>query len=127
MKTLFIFLLMLGMSPHLSAQEPPEPHAIIFHTAIVAGMALQGGDAMQTAYLLGTQPIHESNPILAPFSNHPFAFGATKLGMAAGLTWGIMKLHTTHRWIAVALLGAEIGLESYVVIHNNALLPPNRR
>ncbi len=114
-------------APSVFAQEPTEPHAAIFHAAIVAGMALHGGDAMQTAYLLGSRTGSEANPALAPFSHHPLAFGATKLGIAAGLNWAIIRLHKDHRWVAMALLGAEIGLECYAVVHNNALLPPDKR
>ena len=94
---------------------------------IAAGMALHGGDAMQTAYCLGTRECREGNPALAPFSNHPFWFGFTKLGIATGVNYAAIKLRKEHPYWALLIVGAEISLETYAVIHNNRLFPPAGR
>lgn len=128
MKILLAVLIGLGIAQSSWGQEPPEPHPILFHAAIAAGMALQGADAMQTAYLLGSRQGQEMNPVLAPLSDYPAWFGATKLGLAAGISWAIIHLHSRPkgRWAAVGLLVGELVLESYAIAHNNRLLPSRR-
>jgi hypothetical protein len=88
-------------------------------------MALQGGDAMQTAFCLGTQQCKEGNPVLAPFEDHPFWFGFTKLGIASAVSYAALRLRKPHTYWALLIVGMEIGLETYAVIHNNALFPPS--
>jgi len=92
---------------------------------IAVGMALQGGDAMQTAYCLGQQQCKEGNPVLAPFEDHPFWFGFTKLGIATGISYAAIRLRKPYPYWAALIVGAEIALETYAVIHNNALFPPS--
>ena len=102
----------------------PEPHATLFHALIVGGMALQGADAMQTAYVIGGGRGTELNPVLQPFSAHPATFGAVKLGVAALTSWGVIKLHasSSHRWVAVALLAEEYVVETWCIAHNARVL-----
>jgi hypothetical protein len=88
-------------------------------------MALQGGDAMQTAFCLGSQQCKEGNPVLAPFEDHPFWFGFTKLGIATAVSYAALRLRKPHTYWALLIVGMEIGLETYAVIHNNALFPPS--
>jgi hypothetical protein len=92
---------------------------------IAVGMALQGGDAMQTAFCLGTEQCKEGNPVLAPFEDHPFWFGFTKLGIASAVSYAALRLRKPHPYWALLIVGMEIGLETYAVIHNNALFPPS--
>jgi len=92
---------------------------------IAVGMALQGGDAMQTAYCLGQQKCKEGNPVLAPFEDHPFWFGFTKLGIATGISYAAIKMRKPYPYWAALIVGMEIALETYAVIHNNALFPPS--
>ena len=92
---------------------------------IAVGMALQGGDAMQTAFCLGTEQCKEGNPVLAPFEDHPFWFGFTKLGIASAVSYAALRLRKPHTYWALLIVGMEIGLETYAVIHNNALFPPS--
>jgi hypothetical protein len=102
----------------------PEQHPTLFHALIAGGIALQGADAMQTAYVIGTGRGHEVNPVLQPFSAHPAAFGAVKLGIAAASSWAIVKAHQSpkYRWIAVALLAEEYAVETYCIVHNQRVL-----
>jgi hypothetical protein len=105
----------------------PEPHRLIFHALIGVNMSLHGGDAMQTAYCLGSQQCREGNPVLAPFSSHPFWFGVTKLGIATGVSAAAIRLHKTHpRW-AAGILAGSLALETYAVIQNNRKFPPSAR
>src|SRR5580765_7274290 len=94
-----------------------EPHALLFHTLIAGGVALQGSDAMQTAYVLGNGGGRELNPVLQPFSDHPAAFGAMKLGLTAVSTWGLVKLHAQPgkraRWLTIAILAEEYLIETW--------------
>lgn len=101
-----------------------EPHADLFHALIAGGIALQGADAMQTAYVIGAGLGHEVNPVLQPFSDHPAAFGAVKLGIAALSSWAIVKSHQSpkYRWVAVAMLIEEYAVETYCVVHNESVL-----
>jgi len=103
-----------------------EPQALLMHVLITGGVALQGSDAMQTAYVLGNGGGHELNPVLQPFSSHPAAFGAMKLGLVAVSTWGLVKLHAQPgkraRWITIAILAEEYAIETWCITHNERVL-----
>jgi len=103
-----------------------EPQATLLHALIAGGVALQGADAMQTAYVLGNGGGRELNPVLQPFSNQPAAFGAVKLGLAALSTWGLVKVHAQPgkraRWLTVAILAEEYAIETWCIVHNERVL-----
>lgn len=106
----------------------PEPNAKLFHVLIAGAMALQGADAMQTAYIKGAGLGHELNPILQPFEDHPALFGAVKLGSAAVIDWLLIKLHADpkNRWVAVALLVEQYAVQTWCVVHNQQVLNGRR-
>ena len=108
-----------------------EPHAMLLHALIAGGVALQGADAVQTAYVLGSGGAHEMNPVLQPFSQQPAAFGAMKLGLTALSTWGLVKLHAQPgrkaRWITIAILAEEYLVETWCIAHNQRVLRDLRR
>ena len=108
-----------------------EPHGTLLHALIAGGVALQGSDAMQTAYVLGNGGGRELNPVLQPFSGEPALFGAAKLGLAALSTWGLVKIHALPgekaRWLTVAILAEEYIVESWCIVHNENVLRDLRR
>ena len=108
-----------------------EPHATLLHALIAGGVALQGSDAMQTAYVLGNGGGQELNPVLQPFSGEPALFGAAKLGLAALSTWGLVKIHALPgrkaRWLTIAILAEEYVVETWCIVHNENVLRELRR
>lgn len=91
------------------------------HIVLCSYMAAQGADLATTFYAIGANKGTEANPILAPLVRYPFAIGAIKMGVAAGTSWALIKLHKTHPRLAfwVALVGTA-GV-SAVAWHNAQL------
>ena len=108
-----------------------EPNALLLHALIAGGVALQGSDAVQTAFVMGKGGAGELNPILQPFSSQPAAFGAMKLGLTALSTWGLVKIHAQPgkraRWITIAILAEEYLIETWCIVHNERVLRDLRR
>ena len=91
------------------------------HLAIGTYMTLNGMDLATTEYLLGAGKAREANPVLAPFSSSPVAFGAVKMGTASLTSYLLLRIHKTHpKW---AFVLANIGNMVYagVVYHNSRL------
>ena len=91
------------------------------HIAIGTYMTLNGMDLATTEYLLGAGKAREANPILAPFSSNPVAFGAVKMGTASLTSYLLLRMHKAHpKW---AFVLANIGNVVYagVVYHNSRL------
>jgi hypothetical protein len=91
------------------------------HLAVGSYMSLNGADLAVTSYLLGARQAREVNPLLAPFSSQPVAFGAFKMGLAAFTSYGILRLEKSRPRLAFILAGLGTGLYAGVVYHNARL------
>lgn len=111
-----LVLALLAAAP-LRADEP-ESHPRVLRVLIGTALTLHGGDLGQTMYCFGAARCREWHPVFAPLSDHPFAFGAVKVGVAAAANAAIWKLHHTHPRLAFAILAAQIASEGFAVVHN---------
>jgi len=98
----------------------------LLHLALASYTTLNGADLATTEFLLGSDRGREANPILAPFSNRPVAYGAVKMGLSAGTVWLLLRYHHDHPKLAWGLTTLGIAVEGFTVWHNYTLLPPVR-
>jgi hypothetical protein len=121
MKLLLTLLAVLALAAPASAQSERP-----LHIAVASYMTLQGADLAVTSYMLGARTAREVNPILAPFSHTPVAFGAIKMGMATATSYGILRLQRQHPKLAFVLAVVGSGVYVGVVYHNARLLQSTR-
>jgi hypothetical protein len=114
-------LLTIALLAVLSAPARAEDRGPI-HVALGAYMTLNGVDLAETMYLLGAQQGHEGNPVLAPFADHPVAYGAVKIAAASAFIYTMLQLHRTHPRLTWVLTGFGIAAESFTAVHNARLL-----
>jgi hypothetical protein len=76
---------------------------------------LQVLDARATSRALRTGSAQEGNPVVRPIATQPAALIAFKLGVAAGIIYGIDRLHKNHPRLAMITLGAINGGYLYFV------------
>jgi hypothetical protein len=102
-------------------------------------MALQGGDAMQTAYCLGQQQAGKATRCWRPSKTFPYgsdsrSSGSRPASAARRLdrfrvplqgSQNRSRLRKPHPYWPLLIVGMEIGLETYAVIHDTALFPPS--
>lgn len=81
----------------------------------VINLSLHGVDTVQTVQC----HCRELNPILSSLSSTKFV--VTKLGIASGTNYLIFRLKRNHSKIALVLMAASIGVETYAVVHNRKL------
>lgn len=69
-------------------------------------------------YALGAGKGHEANPFFAPFTRHPWAAGAWKMGVASTTAWVLLSQRKKHPKL---VFWASVGLTAFytgVAIHN---------
>jgi hypothetical protein len=103
-------------SPTLGKRNPPPPRrsALLISLYVSHGL-LQVLDARATSRALRTGSAQEGNPLMRPLAGQPAALLALKLGVAAGIVYGIDRLHKTHPRLAMITLGAINGGYLYSV------------
>lgn len=108
-----LFVLCAGV---VQAQEA-DPHPTLFRASMVAAMAAHGADLATTEYCIGSTACREMNPFLLRF-HQPAAFGAAKMGIAAGQLWLVSKMH--ELWPRAALFVNIVTTATFSVIaaHN---------
>jgi hypothetical protein len=103
-------------SPILGKRNPlpPRRSALLISLYVSHGL-LQVLDARATSRALRTGSAQEGNPLMRPLAGQPAALVALKLGVAAGIIYGIDRLHRTHPRLAMISLGTINGGYLYSV------------
>jgi hypothetical protein len=103
-------------SPDLRQKNPPpSQRSALLISLYVSHGVLQVLDARATSRALRTGSAQEGNPLMRPVAGQPAALVALKLGVAAGIIYGIDRLHKTHPRLAVITLGVINGGYLYSV------------
>ena len=110
--------LLLVATPAFAQSADDEPHARFTHAAIAVFVAASGADLATTMYALGSRTGQEGNVLFAPLVGTPWLAGTVKMGVDAGIAWGLVKLHRTHPKIAAAAALAGGGVYFAVAAHN---------
>lgn len=115
-----LFSIMVLLAPNAAYAQSD---GWLVHSALAAYLTLQGADLSVTEYKLGGHPpgLKESNPILAPFVDHPVAAGAFKMGVAASTSWMLLHYHEKHPRLVFWCAIASDGFYVWVVAHNARL------
>ena len=106
----------------LSTIQLPEPHELLIHGAIGASIVAHATDISTTMYCRGARKCEEWNPVLKWAQDEPILFAATKMGVAVGINYALIKLHKKHPKVVFTLAVAQTigyGLLSY---HNSKLV-----
>ena len=102
--------------PILDKKNPPTPRRSPLLISLYASHGLlQVLDALATSRALRTGSAQEGNPLIRPIATQPAALIAFKLGLAAGIIYGIDRLHKNHPRLAMITLGAINGGYLYFV------------
>ena len=95
---------------------PHEP--TLLHALIGAAMVAHGADLATTMYCRGARTCAEANPALRWLQDDPVAFAAVKMGLAAGTSYALLRLHRSHPRIVTVMAVAQVGAFSYVAWRN---------
>ena len=116
--------LALGLAAPAAAQDSRWLHA-----ALGAFMAAQGADLASSMWCRGAATCQEANPILRPMQDAPVGFGATKMTIAAGQTWLLLRMHNEHPKLALILTLSGTALYTGLALRNATTgrrAPPDR-
>lgn len=102
----------------LSAPARAQTDGRLVHASLVGYMALNGSDLALTEFCLGRGRCREVNPVFAPLSGNPAAFGALKMASASLTSWALLRTHRTHPRLAFWLSVAGSAWYTAVVVHN---------
>jgi hypothetical protein len=97
-----------------------DPHELWIHAAIAAAGIGQATDLSTTMYAMGRSSgqFSEANPLLAWAEDRPVAMGLVKGLVAAGTTYGLIRLHHTRPKTALAASLGLVALQSWVTYRN---------
>jgi hypothetical protein len=99
---------------------------MILHLAFGAWLAAASADVVTTAQFAHTYTtprltasgalvvLHEGNPLLRPFEQHPVAISAALMGEYAGQMWLAQRLARRHpRWAVAAMIAGSVVSTTY--------------
>ena len=110
------------------AEEARPPDPLRLHVALAAFMAAQGADLATTMYALGTQEYDEGNKAFDWLTHEPWLAGATKMAVATGFSYLLLKHHRQHPRLTFWLAVAGTAAYTATAIHNAGKVgPPPRR
>lgn len=112
------WLLLLAILICCPSEARAQSDGALLHGSLVGYIGLNGADLATTEYCLGRGRCREVNPIFAPLSDNPAAFGALKMASAALTSWGLIHIHKTHPRLAFWLSITGSVWYTAVVIHN---------
>jgi hypothetical protein len=117
MKLLLVGLLLILSVSSANAQSRVDT---ILNSGIIV---LHSIDTAETMYMLGKYPelFREANPILRELQDRPTLFAITKAGMALGSNIAINRMTRNRPKTRWAIKVAQVGLMSWVVIHNSRI------
>lgn len=121
----FVVLAAAPVYGQVATERPPAPPSLERTLAkIAAGAQLVacGADTAATMYGRGAGLTTEANPIMAPFQDHPVAFGSVMIGGCLAVVAVERHVAVKHpRAVAIAA-AALAGVQFAIAIHNAQLL-----
>jgi hypothetical protein len=111
-------LVLCAFSASASAQELAAPRPSL-RIPTIAASAAAAADWASTYHALSNYRVHETNPLLRPWSDSPGQLvGMGALMDVAGVSAWNLTIGPKHPKVAVAGLWAMTAFRSYLAIHN---------
>ena len=122
MKSL-LFVLAVLFSPIVANAQSPPPSQTPIRLMISAGMIAHGADLATTSWSFGRSgdQFKEANPILRPFAGDPVALAISKMTLAVGCNYALLRLYQHKPRLAIAMGVVQVVAVGYVA-HQNAQL-----